>query len=371
MADVPPDVRSAVGQLGSRLFTGQRAIKQADGFLTRIDHARLAKRLSDQRQMAAFVPTAERGAQAIQAQITAVADAVTTRRTLVDYAAEAPTLLHNPTIATGPQLDVLSDRIATATAALDDAITKAAAAVDPLTFKLSRTRSRGVYRSGNRYLVPYSDNLGADRVRDFATRSEAHDFRQATLIGHAHTMRLSSDRDRLPPQAPPTLGSRGRVAPARAVRRAPRAVVAGSRPPRFASSLDRRAAAQDSARALGMECVLRVSRKTASVVASTILFGAVVVLTVVCTSRDPNRRIRRSSRNVSIRVGNLDAQRKKAAVEIGFLKPACQSGRVGRTLCSGMALWFDTQVSSSVDDWIVTVTTDARTAQSFSPFSRT
>jgi class 3 adenylate cyclase len=205
VADVPPDVRSAVGQLGSRLFTGQRAIEQADGFLTRIDHARLAKRLADQRQMAAFVPTAERGAQAIQAQTTAVADAVTTRRTLVDYAAEAPTLLHNPTIVTRPQLDALRDRIATATAALDDAITRAAAAVDPLSFKLSRTRTRGVYRSGNRYLVPYTDNLGAERVRDFATRSEAHDFRQATLIAHAHTQRHSSDLSRLPPGTnPPT-----------------------------------------------------------------------------------------------------------------------------------------------------------------------
>ena len=49
------------------------------------------------------------------------------------------------------------------------------------------------------YLVPYTDNLGAECVRDFATRSEAHDFRQATLIAHAHTQRHSSDLDRLPP----------------------------------------------------------------------------------------------------------------------------------------------------------------------------
>lgn len=200
--EVRADVRRSVAQLGSRLFTGQRAVERADRFLIRIDHERLGKRLADQRQMAAFVPTAEREAQAIHAQITAVTDAVTTRSTLVDYAAEAPTLLSNPTLVTRSQLDALRDRIFTATTALDEAITKAAAAVDPLSFKLSRTRSRGVYRSGQRYLVPYKDELGADRVRDFATRSEAHDFRQSILITQANIGRYRSGHDFLPPGTP-------------------------------------------------------------------------------------------------------------------------------------------------------------------------
>ena len=65
---------------------------------------------------------------------------------------------------------------------MDDAVTSVAGTVDPLCFKLRRTRRRGIYRSGERYVVPFVDSLGADRVRDFATLSEARDFRDVAAL---------------------------------------------------------------------------------------------------------------------------------------------------------------------------------------------
>ncbi len=46
-----------------------------------------------------------------------------------------------------------------------------------MSFKLRRTRRRGVYRSGRLYAVRYFDDLGTERQREFATLKEARDFR--------------------------------------------------------------------------------------------------------------------------------------------------------------------------------------------------
>ena len=68
------------------------------------------------------------------------------------------------------------------TAELDQALTQAARALDPLGYKLKRTRHRGVYRSRERYIVPYVDELGGDRRREFETLGQARDFSSALRI---------------------------------------------------------------------------------------------------------------------------------------------------------------------------------------------
>ena len=189
LPDVAGDLRPAVAELGATLFAGERAADRADGFLSRIDHRRLASRLSEQRQMAASSPSAERETATIQTQITAIAEASNQRRALDECATRAFTLVNDRALVTRSALVAVCDRTDATTRALDDAVTLAAAVVDPLAFTLARTRSRGVYRSGDRYLVPYVDGLGADRVQDFATRAEAAEFRLAIHIAHANAPR--------------------------------------------------------------------------------------------------------------------------------------------------------------------------------------
>ena len=51
-----------------------------------------------------------------------------------------------------------------------------------MSFKLARTRHRGVYHADHRYIVPYSDDHDHDRHREFDTLAEAHDFKTALKL---------------------------------------------------------------------------------------------------------------------------------------------------------------------------------------------
>jgi hypothetical protein len=82
------------------------------------------------------------------------------------------------------EITQLRDQFIAATDELDHALASAARALDPLSYKLSRTRHRGVYRTGSRYIVPYTDEHGRDRPRDFDTLSQAHEFKRALRIAH-------------------------------------------------------------------------------------------------------------------------------------------------------------------------------------------
>jgi hypothetical protein len=79
--------------------------------------------------------------------------------------------------------DALHQRVETATLELDEAKRLAAGALDPPSFKLKRTRRRAIYRSQQHlYVVPYEDETGCDRQREFHTLDEARKFRDALRL---------------------------------------------------------------------------------------------------------------------------------------------------------------------------------------------
>ena len=80
------------------------------------------------------------------------------------------------------EITQLHEHISSATEQLDQALQQAAKALDLLSFKLPRTRHRGVYHADHRYIVPYSDDHSRDRHREFDTLSEAHDFKTALRL---------------------------------------------------------------------------------------------------------------------------------------------------------------------------------------------
>lgn len=201
LPSVAEDARIALGELGASLFSGQRAAERADNFLSRVDHPKLAARLADQQEMAVVSKRAGNEAAAIQAQIAAVEAVAAQRQALAESAVDLPELYDNPGALTTADLDRRREHVAGTTAELDDAVSHAAAALDRLCFKLDRTRYRGVYQYGGRYIVPYVDDLGADRERDFETLSGARDFQASVRIAQK-AQRLSDARDiMLPPDA--------------------------------------------------------------------------------------------------------------------------------------------------------------------------
>jgi class 3 adenylate cyclase len=201
LPSVAEDARPALGELGASLFSGDRAAERADNFLSRVDHPKLASRLADQREMAVFSNRADNEAAAIQAQIAAVEIVADRRQALAESAVEMPELFGNPRAVTAAELDLLRERVAETTTRLDEAVSHAAATLDPLCFKLNRTRYRGIYQYGGRYLVPFVDDLGTDRERDFEKLSDARDFQTALRIAHKAQRRSSADDIVLPPDA--------------------------------------------------------------------------------------------------------------------------------------------------------------------------
>ena len=74
-----------------------------------------------------------------------------------------------------------------------------------MSFKLARTRHRGVYHADHRYIVPYSDGHDRDRYREFDTLSEARDFKTALRLTRKETADVDRvRRDYLNRQIPPT-----------------------------------------------------------------------------------------------------------------------------------------------------------------------
>jgi class 3 adenylate cyclase len=181
LTKVPQARQKPLTELGAALFTADRAVSKADNLLSRIDRKGLARRIAAQRESAVVSRVAQQELVWLERQATSVDRLLESRQALAALAAELPGRLDETLAERG--IASLRERVAAATAELDEALAQAASALDPLTFKLQRTRHRGVYRSGRKFIVPFVDTVGVDRRREFSTLAEAHDFKQA--IRHA------------------------------------------------------------------------------------------------------------------------------------------------------------------------------------------
>ncbi len=173
-----PVLQEPLAKLGTELFVAHRALVGADGFLARIDRKRLAARLAAQREVTLVSPRARQEAESLEAKIACVDRLLDRRQALAELTPE----LSRSVVDSSEQIASLRGRLTRATAELDDAVMRAARALDPTSFKLGRTRHRGVYRSGRKYVVPFLDNLGGERRREFETLTEAHNFKDGLRI---------------------------------------------------------------------------------------------------------------------------------------------------------------------------------------------
>ncbi len=168
-------LQTPLAELGGALFTADRALTRADGLLERVDHQQLTRRLAAQRKAGVVLQRAREEAEKLQARISCVEQLEDRRHALTSMTPQLPERLD--ALRTEQEITQLHERVTTATDELDQALTSAARALDPLSFKLTRTRWRGIYRSGRRYIVPYTDQHGRDRHREFESSPEARSFR--------------------------------------------------------------------------------------------------------------------------------------------------------------------------------------------------
>ena len=103
------------------------------------------------------------------------------RQVVSDLGAEAAALLGRS--FTAHAIEQVRERLALATGTLDAQITVTARAHDALSYRLARTRWRGVYRLDGLYVVPYHDELGIERQPEFTDAREARRFRERNQAG--------------------------------------------------------------------------------------------------------------------------------------------------------------------------------------------
>jgi class 3 adenylate cyclase len=195
MPTVPAELRQPLAELGAELFTAHRAARGAEEFLAQVDQKRLAKRLSYQRELAVVSQQAQLEAERLEQAIESVDTLTASLREV-----ELLTPMLSATLGgslQAAQIVSLHERTVAATNDLDEAVTSAAVALDPASYKLARTRYRGVYRTGREYVVPFVDDFGRERRREFHTLADAHDFRTALRLietQSGYTARRRGDR---------------------------------------------------------------------------------------------------------------------------------------------------------------------------------
>ena len=74
---------------------------------------------------------------------------------------------------------------------LDGALAAARGQLGLMDLKLRRTRFRGVFRHGERYVVPYYDEVGVEHRKEFPTRAEARSFRWTLQFAQKHKSEYS------------------------------------------------------------------------------------------------------------------------------------------------------------------------------------
>ena len=176
----PGPLLEALTDLAAALFDADRAVHRADALLGKIDRHRIGRRLAEQRQLSVVsAPVAELAA-GTDAKLACLDRLGEDRQVVADLGAEAAALLGRS--FTAHAVEQVRERLQFATDTLDGQITVNTQAHDALSYRLARTRWRGIYRLDALYVVPYHDELGIERQPDFTDAGEARRFRDGVKI---------------------------------------------------------------------------------------------------------------------------------------------------------------------------------------------
>jgi hypothetical protein len=90
--------------------------------------------------------------------------------------------------------EVAGLRVGARSADLDSALATVRSQLGLMDLKLRRTRFRGVFRHGERYVVPYYDEVGVEHRKEFQTPAEARSFRWTVRFAQKQKSRYSGPR---------------------------------------------------------------------------------------------------------------------------------------------------------------------------------
>jgi class 3 adenylate cyclase len=185
-------LRDELALLAGDLLAAGRSAGDADVFLDEVDRSVLLKRQTEHRELAVVSRQAQREVEAITRRLLELEQLVARRRDLDAVAVAVRNELPAP-----PDVSELRLRIAEATARLDETLAVVREEIGESAPHLRRTRTRGVYKVGNSYVVPFFDSVGVERPRRFETASDARAFKRAQRLQEKR------QRDYTGPRMPP------------------------------------------------------------------------------------------------------------------------------------------------------------------------
>ncbi len=186
-----PEAQDALSRLARELFDAARAAAEADQALAVVNRKKLVERLADQREQAVLSKASAREADATESRLR-------TLDTLAGRRAEAEAVAKEVRAWLGVRqpvqaLDGLTELVRHATRALNAALDTARLELASVSERLRRTRSRGVFRTGEAFVVPYVDEVGVDRRRRFDSLADAMSFRRGLRIGRRREAMFGAD----------------------------------------------------------------------------------------------------------------------------------------------------------------------------------
>lgn len=169
-------LKQPLTELAAAFFDADRSVNRTDAMLARIDTKRLARRLRDEHALAVRSPIGEERALATAGKVASLDRLVEDRQVVIDTGAEAGELLGER--PTSQLVSQAAERLRLAVSTLDAQLEITGRAHDASSYRLRRTRWRGVYRLGDRYAVVYYDEVGVEHQREFTDAADARRFRK-------------------------------------------------------------------------------------------------------------------------------------------------------------------------------------------------
>jgi class 3 adenylate cyclase len=197
----PEPLRSELAELGGKLFAASRSVVAVDRYLAGVDRKSLTRRLAEETELGVLSKRAATEAEATAGRIQLV-DALGGARSSAEQRIEAVRSAVRR-ICIGVQAGAhqeMSELVESArrnlralVGELDPALEVARAAVQA-TGRLRRTPRRGIYRRGDRYVVPYIDEVGIEHENQFETMAAARAFRDVRRMDEQGTADVCSRR---------------------------------------------------------------------------------------------------------------------------------------------------------------------------------
>jgi len=191
----PPVYQRALAELGGALFTSGRSLVQADRYLATLDRDSLERQLLEYREMGVVSRRAAGEVETLASRIAHIDRLATRRKGVEEAAGELAAGIRSLSERirnrqASPPADLSAElatlRVRAQSADLEGSLAEVRSQLGLVDLKLRRTRFRGVFRSGERYVVPYYDEVGVEHRKEFQTREEARSFRWTVRFAQKH-----------------------------------------------------------------------------------------------------------------------------------------------------------------------------------------